>query len=86
IEAATAVVDEDACSGCKVCLALCPYNAITFDEEKKVAEISDILCKGCGVCVAACPAAAITGRHFTDKQIFAEIEGLLSDVKPPVAV
>jgi heterodisulfide reductase subunit A len=86
IEAATAVVDEELCSGCKVCLGLCPYNAITFDEEKKVAEISDILCKGCGVCVAACPAAAITGRHFTDKQIFAEIEGLLSDVKPPVAV
>jgi len=86
IEAATAVVDEELCSGCKVCLALCPYNAITFDEEKKVAEISDILCKGCGGCVAACPAAAITGRHFTDKQIFAEIEGLLSDVKPPVAV
>ncbi len=86
IEAATAVVDEELCSGCKVCLALCPYNAITFDEEKKVAEISDILCKGCGVCVAACPAAAITGRHFTDNQIFAEIEGLLSDVKPLVAV
>ena len=84
IEAATAVVDEELCSGCKVCLALCPYNAITFDEEKTVAEISDILCKGCGVCVAACPAAAITGRHFTDKQIVAEIEGLLADVKPPL--
>jgi len=84
IEAATAVVDEELCSGCKVCLALCPYNAITFDEEKKVVEISDILCKGCGVCVAACPAAAITGRHFTDRQIFAEIEGLLADVKPPL--
>ncbi len=84
IEAATAVVDEELCSGCKVCLALCPYNAITFDEEKKVAEISDILCKGCGVCVAACPAAAITGRHFTDRQIFAEIEGLLADVKSPL--
>jgi heterodisulfide reductase subunit A len=49
-----------------------------------VAEISDILCKGCGVCVAACPAGAITGRHFTDRQIFAEIEGLLADVKPPL--
>ena len=84
IEAATAVVDEELCSGCKVCLALCPYNAITFDEEKKVTEISDILCKGCGVCVAACPAGAITGRHFTDKQIVAEIEGLLADVKPPL--
>ena len=84
IEAATAVVNEELCSGCKVCLALCPYNAITFDEEKKVTEISDILCKGCGVCVAACPAGAITGRHFTDEQIVAEIEGLLADVKPPL--
>ena len=84
IEAATAVVDEEVCSGCKVCLALCPYNAITFDEEKNVAEISDILCKGCGVCVAACPAGAITGRHFTDKQVFAEIEGLLAHVKQPL--
>ena len=84
IEAATAVVDEEVCSGCKICLALCPYNAITFDEEKGVANISDILCKGCGVCVAACPSAAIKGRHFTDKQIFAEIEGLLADIKPPL--
>ncbi len=84
IEAATAVVDDEHCSGCKICLALCPYNAITFDEEKKVAEISDILCKGCGVCVAACPSGAITGRHFTDQQIVAEIEGLLADVKPPL--
>jgi heterodisulfide reductase subunit A len=84
IEAATAVVDEELCSGCKICLALCPYNAITFDEEKKLANVNDILCKGCGVCVAACPSAAIKGRHFTDKQIFAEIEGLLADVKPPL--
>ncbi|MGQ9571699.1 MAG: 4Fe-4S binding protein [Dehalococcoidia bacterium] len=84
IEAATAVVDAEACSGCKICLALCPYNAITFNEEEKVSEINDILCKGCGVCVAACPSAAITGRHFTDKQIFAEIEGLLADIKLPL--
>jgi heterodisulfide reductase subunit A len=84
IEAATAVVDEEMCSGCKICLALCPYNAISFNEEKKVANVNDILCKGCGVCVAACPSAAITGRHFTDKQIFAEIDGLLADIKPPL--
>jgi len=83
IEAATAVVDEEMCSGCKICLNLCPYNAISFDEEKKVANVNDILCKGCGVCVAACPSGAITGRHFTDKQIFAEIEGVLWDALGP---
>ena len=33
--------------------------------------------------IAACPAGAITAGQFTDKQILAEIEGLLADAKPP---
>ena len=77
IEATTSVVDEELCSGCKTCSDLCPFNAISFDEEKKVSRINDALCKGCGVCVAACPSGAITGRHFTTKQLMAEIEGVL---------
>ncbi len=77
IEAATAVVDEEHCAGCKICIDLCPFNAISFDEEKKVARINEAVCKGCGVCVAACPSGAITGKHFTDGQIIAEIEGVL---------
>jgi len=77
IEAATAVIDEELCSGCKTCNNLCPFNAISFDEEKKVSRINEALCKGCGTCVAACPSGAITGRHFTTKQIMAEIEGVL---------
>jgi heterodisulfide reductase subunit A len=85
VEAATSVVDEELCSGCRTCVSLCPYNAISFSEDKNGAEINDILCKGCGVCVAACPAGAITGRHFTDEQIIAELEGLLADTKPALA-
>jgi heterodisulfide reductase subunit A len=78
IESAIAVVDEEHCAGCKICLDLCAYQAITFDEEKKVARINEALCKGCGTCVAACPSGAITGRHFTTEQIMAEIEGVLA--------
>jgi len=78
IESATAVVDEEHCAGCKVCINLCAYKAITFDEEKKVASINEALCKGCGTCVAACPSGAITGRHFTTEQIMSEIEGVLA--------
>jgi heterodisulfide reductase subunit A len=77
IEATTSVVNEELCSGCKTCSDLCPYNAISFDEERKVSIINDALCKGCGVCVAACPSGAITGRHFTTEQLMAEIEGAL---------
>ncbi len=78
IESAIAVVDEEHCAGCKICVDLCPYKAITFDEEKKVASINEALCKGCGTCVAACPSGAITGRHFTTEQIMSEIEGVLA--------
>jgi len=77
VEAAIAVVDEELCAGCKICVDLCPYKAISFDEEKKVSRINEAVCKGCGVCVAACPSGAITGKHFTTEQIMAEIEGVL---------
>jgi len=77
IEAATAVIDEELCSGCKICSDLCPFHAISLDEEKKVCQVNETLCKGCGVCVAACPSGAIVGRHFTTEQIMAEIEGAL---------
>jgi heterodisulfide reductase subunit A len=92
VEATTAVVNENLCSGCKTCVPLCPYHAITFNDAEGRAEISDVLCKGCGTCVAACPAGAITARHFTDEQIMAELEGLLAEIKveakveEPVAV
>jgi len=77
IEAAIATIDEQLCSGCRICNLLCPYKAISFDEEKKVCQVNEAVCKGCGVCVAACPTGAITGKHFTTEQIMAEIEGVL---------
>ena len=55
-------VDEAKCSGCRICNTMCPFNAISFHEDRKVSEINPALCQGCGTCVAACPAGAIT-RH-----------------------
>jgi heterodisulfide reductase subunit A len=77
IGAATAIIEEEFCSGCKTCIAMCPYNAISFNEERKVSSINEALCKGCGTCTAACPSGAITSRHFTTEQIMAQLEGLL---------
>jgi heterodisulfide reductase subunit A len=77
LEGNTAEVNEDMCAGCKTCIALCPYNAISYIEDKKVARVNEALCKGCGTCVAACPRNAIAAKHFTSEQINAEIEGVL---------
>lgn len=78
IEGATAVVDEARCAGCRICIDLCAYKAISFDEDRKVSRINEAICKGCGVCVAACPGGVITCKHFTSDQIMAEIEGVLA--------
>jgi heterodisulfide reductase subunit A len=82
VESATSVVDGEICAGCRICNTLCSLSAISFDEEKHISVINDVLCKGCGTCAAACPSAAITARHFTDEQLFAEIEGALYDLVP----
>ena len=74
----TAFIIEDECCGCKSCIPLCPYTAITFDAIKKKAVINEALCKGCGTCVAACPSGTIVQNLFDDEEIFSEIEGVLA--------
>jgi len=69
-----ATVIDHKCAGCKSCIGLCPFNAITFNTIESVAEINDIMCKGCGTCVAACPSKAIIQNHFDDLQILPMIE------------
>jgi heterodisulfide reductase subunit A len=76
----TAFIIEEECSGCKSCVPLCPYTAITFEEAKKKAVINEALCKGCGTCVASCPSGSIGQNLFEDKEIFSEIEGVLAQV------
>jgi heterodisulfide reductase subunit A len=78
IDGVFAEVNEDRCSGCRMCNELCPYSAIEFDEAKKRSHVIAAACKACGACVAACPSSAIKGRHFTDQQIYAQIEGVLA--------
>jgi heterodisulfide reductase subunit A len=86
IEPIVASIDEERCSGCRVCNNMCPYNAIEFDVEKSASRVISALCKGCGTCVAACPAGVITGAHFNNQQIFAEIDGILWDAKPELQI
>jgi heterodisulfide reductase subunit A len=80
LEPIKASINQEQCSGCRICNNLCPFNAILFHEDRKVSEINPALCQGCGTCVAACPAGAISGTGFSNDQIFAQIDGLLMDV------
>jgi len=77
LEPITAIIDDKLCSGCQICVGLCPFTAIAHEKDKGISVINDALCKGCGTCVAACPSGASYQKHFRDEQIFAEIEGIL---------
>jgi heterodisulfide reductase subunit A len=83
-EAITATVNEDLCRGCGKCKEVCEYNAISLEEKilevepfirvpMLLAKVNEVVCKGCGSCAIACPTGAIDMKHFTDRQILAEI-------------
>lgn len=68
--------NEDLCSGCGVCVSICPYQAIELikDEKGTHSHVNEALCKGCGACCNACPAGAMQQRGYKDKQILPMID------------
>jgi len=74
VEAITSKLIPENCTGCQMCAKVCPFNAITVVPERKKVELIEAACSGCGTCSAECPFNAITMRHFTDAQLFAQID------------
>lgn len=77
IDPLIAMVDEDACTGCGICVEICPYEARTLNERKRIAEVNDALCVGCGSCVAACPSNASIHKNFTKKQLLNMVDDIM---------
>jgi heterodisulfide reductase subunit A2 len=73
-------VDEKKCMGCDACVSVCTYGAIESRKTAlgKKAVVNPILCKGDGLCNAKCPTGAIQLKHFTDKELLAQIDAMVS--------
>ena len=71
-------IREELCSGCLGCINVCPYGAVTFDEERNAARVNAALCKGCGACAAACPSEAPVLMGFNNQQLYAQIKSALA--------
>ena len=54
-----AAIDPLACTGCKLCMKRCYFDAIDFDRENKKCMVNAATCYGCGVCRPACQHGAI---------------------------
>jgi heterodisulfide reductase subunit A len=72
---------EHKCIACGECISACTYGAIelakTRDGDK--AKVNPILCKGDGLCNAKCPTGAIYLKHYTDEEIFCQIDAAVPD-------
>jgi len=53
-----AKVNEDSCTGCGLCVEMCPIDAISPDSTDTV-EINTDICIGCGLCASECPENAL---------------------------
>jgi heterodisulfide reductase subunit A len=84
-EPPVAGIDEDTCSGCGVCVDVCPYGARALVEKdvkgtmKKVIKVNEVLCECCGACSSACPVAACEQRNLKDEQIAEMVEAGLAN-------
>jgi len=62
-----AKVNVNLCTGCGMCVHVCPYDALSLKDGK--AEVNEVLCEGCGTCSATCLRAAIEVKNLTPLQV-----------------
>jgi Na+-translocating ferredoxin:NAD+ oxidoreductase subunit B len=59
-----AIVAEEKCNGCKVCVKRCPFDAVVMKPgetpKEQKAGVDPEMCKGCGLCVITCKTNALT--------------------------
>ena len=68
-------VDEQFCTGCRTCVALCKFNALAYINGKL--KIFDEVCHSCGGCVLLSPVKALEEK---DKVIGKVQKGISNDV------
>ena len=78
---AVCAVEESDCVSCGACISACTYGAIHWRETPAgpKASVNPALCKGDGLCCAKCPTDAVVLKHFTNEEVFNQIDAALSD-------
>ncbi len=69
-----AFVDEGVCSGCGICVEICPYEAREMDPHRGISMVHSALCQGCGACIAACPNFSCELRNGSADQVLRMVD------------
>jgi heterodisulfide reductase subunit A len=70
------MVDRNVCSGCGLCVPICPYGAREVDTRVGFSRVNEALCQGCGACVAVCPNKACALKNDSPEQVLGQIDVL----------
>ncbi len=73
-----AFVDEEICSGCGICVEICPYEAREMDPRRGISVVHSALCQGCGACIGACPNFACELRNSSSIQTLRMVDTFVS--------
>lgn len=57
------------CTGCKKCLGVCNFSALTWDKKGNRPIINKLLCEGCGSCHLICPEGAIELKRVQNASV-----------------
>jgi len=73
-----AYVDENICSGCGICVEICPYEAREMDTRRGISIVHSALCQGCGACIASCPNNACELRNTSAGQVLQMVDTFIT--------
>jgi len=68
-----AETDPDKCVGCRQCMKLCQFGAISYSASNKKAVIDKMKCYGCGICRSVCVKDAIHLEPRANDPVVAKI-------------
>ena len=80
----TLKLDTDKCTGCRMCINVCPHAVFTHENKKAIITNKD-RCMECGACSLNCPANALTVRSGVGCAA-GIIQSALKQKKSPLAV
>jgi Pyruvate/2-oxoacid:ferredoxin oxidoreductase delta subunit len=68
-----AYADPDKCTGCRQCMRLCQFGAISYSASNKKVVIDKMKCYGCGICRSLCVKDAIRLEPRANDPVVAKI-------------
>ncbi|UCC57728.1 MAG: hydrogenase iron-sulfur subunit [Candidatus Bathyarchaeum sp.] len=72
-------IADEHCSRCGICVAVCPFEAISKDEKEDKIILDVEKCRVCGLCVSACPLAAIDLVYYDVGSLIGQVQKQMAE-------